>query len=210
VIHDPAVDRTTDGHGAVRDLTFAELRRLDAGYRFEAQDGSHSFRGCGVRLPSLEELLSEMPDVLLNVEIKQQDPPIEREVVSVLERAGAVGRVVLAAERHAIMERIRAVSDVPTSASADEAREFFERCFAGTLDGWSPRFQALQIPSRFEGTDLVTADIVRAAHALGLEMHVWTINEPDEMRRLLDLGVDGVMSDFPGVLLDVARDFGRP
>ncbi|MGH7818144.1 MAG: glycerophosphodiester phosphodiesterase family protein, partial [Candidatus Binatia bacterium] len=88
VIHDATVDRTTDGRGAVRDLTFGELRGLDAGFRF-ANAEEHPFRGQGVRVPALRELLEELPETALNVEIKQAHPPIERLVVELLEELGA-------------------------------------------------------------------------------------------------------------------------
>jgi glycerophosphoryl diester phosphodiesterase len=75
----------------------------------------------------------------------------------------------------------------------------------GQLAEYHPAGLALQIPPEFHDIPLVTAETVAAAHALGLEVHVWTINEPQEMERLLDLGVDGIMSDFPGRLREVAQ-----
>ncbi len=204
VIHDPTLERTTSGHGEVRARTLAELRRLDAGHGFEI-DGGTPFRGRGIRVPTLEELLDELPDVPLNVEIKQAEPAIERNVVDLLERKDAIARVVLAAEEHAIMERIRACgAHVRTSASAAETRAFFERCFTATLDGFATPARALQIPPRYESFDLVTPDTLAAAHDCGLEIHVWTINDEAEMERLLRLGVDGVMSDHPDRLVGVA------
>ena len=205
VIHDPTLERTTDGAGAIRDLTFAELQRHDAGFRFELE-GAHPFRGRGVRVPALEQLLDEFPDVPLNIEIKQLEPPIEPLVISLLERQNALDRVVLAAEDDRIMERIRGhAPQAATSACYGEVREFFERSFAGRFDGYRPRARALQIPPRFGDLELVSADTLAAAHRFGLEMHVWTINEEREMEALLALGVDGVMSDFPARLVAAAR-----
>lgn len=208
VIHDPTLDRTTDGSGEVRALSFDELRRHDAGFRFESA-GGHPYRGRGVRVPALEELLDELPAVPLNVEIKQAEPPIEDAVVRLLERRAALARVVLAAEDHAIMERIRArAPQAATSASYAETRAFFEGCFAGALEGFASPARALQVPARYESFELVTPRTLAAAHALGLEMHVWTVNEEVEIERLLRLGVDGVMSDFPARLVAVARRLG--
>ena len=208
VIHDATLERTTDGTGEVRALGFDELRRRDAGYRFEVA-GEHPFRGCDVRVPALEELLDELPGVPLNIEIKQADPPIESSVVELLERRGTLTRVVLAAEDHAITMRIRArAPHAATSASYEETREFFERCFSANLEGFSSPARALQIPARFESFDLVTEETLAAAHHRGLEMHVWTINDETEMERLLRLGADGVMSDFPERLVAVASRLG--
>jgi glycerophosphoryl diester phosphodiesterase len=208
VIHDASLERTTDGAGEVRQLGFAELGRYDAGFRFEAE-GTHPFRGQGVCVPSLEEVVEAFPQVPLNIEIKQDEPPIETAVVDLLARHGALDRVLLAAEDDRIMHRIRGCApDVPTSAAYGEAREFFERCFTDRLSDYAPVARALQIPPRAADIDLVIAQTVAAAHRFGLEMHVWTINEEAEMIRLLELGVDGVMSDFPGRLAEVVRRLG--
>lgn len=206
VIHDATLDRTTDGIGAVRDLTFEEIRRHDAGYRFQAAKDSYPYRRQGIRVPALTELLDEFPEVLLNIEIKQSHPPIEKAVVSLLRGLGWLDRVVLAAEDDRIMKRIRvAAPEALTSFSATEAAEFYQRCFTNELGGYVPPGKALQIPLRFGSTELVTAETLAAAHRLAVEVHVWTINERSEMDRLLALGVDGLMSDFPATLRNAAR-----
>jgi len=205
VIHDPTLERTTDGAGAVRDLSFRELGEYDAGFRFAA-DGGFPFRGRAVRVPALEELLDAFPTIPLNIEIKQHEPAIESGVVALLERKGALARTMLAAESDAIMARIRAVApQAATSAAYGEGRDFFERCFAERFDGYAPVARALQIPVCVGEVELVTEASVAAAHRFGLEMHVWTVNDAAEMGRLLDLGVDGVMSDFPQRLVAVER-----
>jgi glycerophosphoryl diester phosphodiesterase len=205
VLHDPTLERTTDGAGAVRDLTFQELRRFDAGFRFE-HGGTHPFRGLGVRVPALEELLDAFPTMPLNIEIKQAEPAIESRVVALLERKGAAARTMLAAESDEIMRRIRTCTpEVASSGSYGEAHDFFQRCFADHFVGYAPVARALQIPVRVGEVELVTETTVAAAHRHGLEMHVWTVNEEREIERLLDLGVDGLMSDFPERLVGVER-----
>jgi glycerophosphoryl diester phosphodiesterase len=208
VLHDHTLERTTNGTGAVRQVDFADLRHYDAGFRFEAE-GKHPFRGRGLRVPSLEEVVEAFPRVPLNIEIKQAEPAIETAVVELLARHGALDRVLLAAEDDRIMHRIRRCApDVPTSAAYGEARDFFERCFTDRLGDYAPVARALQIPPRASDVELVGAETVAAAHRCGLEMHVWTINDEHEMIRLLELGVDGVMSDFPGRLAAIVRRLG--
>lgn len=200
VIHDESVDRTTNGRGLVREMALKDLRLLDAGCRFE-QEGAFPWRRRGVRIPTLRELLDAFPETPLNVEIKQEQPPIEAAVVDLLRREGGLDRIVLAAEKDPIMRRIREAGEgAQTSLAAGEATDFFQRVFADDLGAYEPPGLALQIPPAFQGTPLVTPETVRAAHRHGLEMHVWTINDEAEMGRLLDLGVDGVMSDLPGKL----------
>lgn len=199
MLHDPTVDRTTNGAGPVGRLRLADVQALDAGYRFQAPDGSFPFRGRGVRIPTLAELLATFPDVPVNVEIKQDAPPIEDAVLAVLDRFAARERTLLAAEHASIMARIRAAApDVLTSFTAAEVADFVYRFRDGRLDGWTPPGVALQVPPAFGDVAIVTAESVAAAHALGIEVHVWTINDEDEMRRLLALGVDAIMSDVPG------------
>jgi glycerophosphoryl diester phosphodiesterase len=206
VLHDDTLERTTDGRGPVRALPLAEVERLDAGHRFQAPDGTFPFRGRGVRVPTLAALLERFPAAPINVEIKQEDPPIEGAVLAVLDRFGARGRTLLAAEHATIMLRIRAAApDVLTSLSAPEVAEFVYRVRDGRLEGHRPPGVALQVPPSFQDTPIITAESVAAAHALGLEVHAWTINDEAEMRRLLALGVDGLMTDFPARAAAVLR-----
>ena len=209
VLHDALLDRTTDGTGPVRLRTLTEVRALDAGFAFASPGGGHPWRGRGLRIPTLDELLAAHPGVPLNIEVKQQDPPIEEAVLVALDRHGARDRTLLAAEHASIMTRIRAAApDVLTSCSAAEVAEFVFRLRDGTLDEWTSPAVALQVPPRYQDVDIVTADSVAAAHRLGLEVHVWTINDPADMESLLDVGVDALMTDLPAVATDVLRRRG--
>src|SRR5262249_56571164 len=130
--HDPLLERTTDGAGPVRERTLAEVKQLDAGYHFTAPDGGHPWRGRGIRVPTLDELLAAHPGVPLNIEVKQDEPAIEGAVLAVLDRHRARDTTLLAAEHAAIMARIRAAApDVLTSCSAAEAADFVFRLRAG-------------------------------------------------------------------------------
>jgi len=197
VLHDATLDRTTDGAGPVSSLRFTEVARLDAGFHFTPDGGrTYPFRGAGVRVPRLAELVREFPDAPLNIEIKQETPSIVADVVALLRAAKTT--VVLAAELDVVMTAIRAAApDMPTSLAAGEVATFIFALQQGVAPTLPAGAVALQIPPRFDAIELVTAETVATAHALGAEMHVWTINDPDEMRRLLALGCDGIISDFP-------------
>ena len=198
VFHDETLDRTTDGTGPVKALPLAALQRLDAGCRFVAEDGTSPWYGRGCRVPTLAALLEAFPEVPVNIEIKQDQPAIEHAVLAVLDRFEARSRTLLAAEEVGIMARIRAAApDVLSSFAATEVAEFVGRLREGTLAGYRPPGVALQVPPSFGEIEIVTREFVRAAHGLGLEVHVWTINDEAEMERLLRLGVDALMTDFP-------------
>jgi glycerophosphoryl diester phosphodiesterase len=153
-----------------------------------------------VRIPSLEALLKAFPSVPCNIEIKQAEPAIVEEVVRVIERGGAVDRVILAAEHDSIMAEIRRhAGAVATSFATLEAMDFFSRVQSGDFEGYSPLGCALQIPPRFGDVELVTKESLAAARRFDLEVHVWTINQRDEMDQLIAMGVDAIMSDLPGL-----------
>jgi glycerophosphoryl diester phosphodiesterase len=149
------------------------------------------------------------PGVPLNVEIKQDDPPIEDLVLATLDRHGARESVLLAAEHGHIMERIRrAAPEMLTSHSAVEVAEFVSRLQEGRLASYRPPGIAWQVPPSYLDTAIVTPEFVAAAHELGTEVHVWTINTAPEMHALLDLGVDGLMTDVPALAMEVLRARG--
>jgi glycerophosphoryl diester phosphodiesterase len=200
VAHDATLERTTNGTGPLREQSWSRLERLDAGYHFSRDGRDFPYRGQGVRLPTLEEVLLAFPHAACNIEIKQAEPPITEDVVRLIRRVHAERRVVLAAEQDAIMAEIRRhAGEIASSFSAGDVAAFMSRLTDSSFDDYRPPGCALQIPPRVGPIELVTAESVAAAHRCGLEVHVWTINQRDEMESLLRLGVDGIMSDLPGL-----------
>jgi len=200
VVHDPDLERTTNGRGPVRAHTLYELQQLDAGHQFTRDGRDFPYRGQGVRIPTLEAVLKRFPLMACNIEIKQADPPIVTDVIGLIRRLDAQHRVLLAAEHDAIMHEIRQLAGgIATGFATGEVADFIGRVHAGRLADYHPAGRALQIPPQFNDIELVTRETVAAAHQCGLQMHVWTVNQRDEMDRLLALGVDGIMSDLPGL-----------
>jgi glycerophosphoryl diester phosphodiesterase len=208
VIHDATVDRTTNGSGAISEMTLDELRRLDAGHTFSPDGGStRHYRGRGVRVPTLGEVLEEFPVVAVNIEIKAGTPGIEETVLGVLRQANALGRALVVSTPHNIVKRFRKVSGghVSTGASRWEIGVFYISSRVRLERLVRPAYDALQVPLRHRGIPVVTPRFIRAAHARGVRVDAWTINQADEMRRLLDLGVDVIMTDRPGTLEEVLQ-----
>ena len=126
-----------------------------------------------------------------------------------IQRLGAAERVLLAADEPLLLERIRALEPgTAIGMSRADALEFFQAVAEDRLEDYCAPGHALQIPTEFMGQPLVTERTLAAAHAAGLRVHVWTVNDPAEMRSLLQLGADGLMSDFPARLVQVARALG--
>jgi glycerophosphoryl diester phosphodiesterase len=206
VIHDATVDRTTSGSGAVSEMTLHELRKLDAGHNFRPDGGpTRPYRGRGVRVPTLGEVLEEYPGVAVNIDIKAGTPGIEETVFGVLREANALRRAIVVSTPHATVKRFRKVSGghVSTGGSKWEIGLFYVLSRLRLERLVRPAYDALQVPLRHRGILVVTPRFVRAAHARGVRVDAWTINQADEMRRLLDLGVNVIMTDRPGTLAEV-------
>src|SRR5215203_1776262 len=206
VIHDATVDRTTESTGAVREMTLAEIKRLDAGYRF-TRDGGRSFpyRDKGIRVPTLEEVYDEFVEVPINVEIKGDRPGIEEAVWRIIEAAGAGERTLVVSESTSTIRRFRGASGgrVATASSSVELILLYLLTRLGLSGLSKPRYQALQGPETYHGLRIVTLGFIRAAHERGLRVDVWTIDTEADMRRLLGYGVDGIMTDRPDVLAEL-------
>jgi glycerophosphoryl diester phosphodiesterase len=208
LLHDDDVARTTDGAGLVSTLTLAELKRLDAGHRFAA-DGSFPWRGKGARIPTLEEAFAALPGVRFNIEIKEAAPGVVERTLETVARAGRAGLTLLAAEKDAIMASIReAVARTGTNVAIGACVGEVLRCVRAALDGAAAPegVMALQIPADFGGRPVVTPELMMFAHANEIQVHVWTINDPAQMHALLDLGVDGIISDHPARMRDVVME----
>lgn len=202
--HDPTLERTTNGRGKLVDHTLAELKRLDAGHHF-IEDGSYSFRGAGVRIPTVEEAFALDSNLRFVLEIKPEDPSLGRRVWELIDHHGIHDRVLVASEHDTVTEAFRAQSRgrVATSAGRKSAMRFWARVLGGAWKHAMFPFDALQIPRTFHGIDVITPRFVEAAHHHGIQIHVWTIDDPSEMLELLLAGVDGLMTDLPDVLLEV-------
>ena len=206
VIHDPTVDRTTGGTGAVRELTLAELRALDAAQRFVPEAGpGPAKRPCPI--PTLEEVLTRLPGCWFSIDIKQDHPPCERAVVDAIRRAGATGRVLVGSDDQRRFRRLQAAGpELASFFTQRSAAVFLFAHWLGVTPWYRPPHHTLQVPERLGPLRIVTPRFIRAAHGLGIPVIVWTVNEAADMRRLLDLGVDGLITDRPDVFNCVVRE----
>jgi glycerophosphoryl diester phosphodiesterase len=200
MFHDDGLERLTDGRGRVWDHDWAYLRTLDAGYHFDP-DGGHPRRGQGIGIPLLEEVLGIFPEACLNIDLKQER--IARAVAGEIGRLGAENRVLIGSFHNRRIRHFRRATDgrVATSAGPSEVTRAMAAAMARRQVGGEA--DAFQVPPV-----VATKRFVAAAHAVGKQVHVWTVNDSAEMRRLLGRGVDGIVTDRPDVLNEVV--FGSP
>jgi len=204
VAHDESLERVSNSDGVIPDLTLAELSRIDAAYNFASTSaGEFPFRGRGIRIPELAEVFAACPEQRFIVEIKQTAPSLIDALLGVIDRAAMRRRVLVASEHQPPIDEFRtAAPDIPTNLPTAEVAAFLMSLPPGAPP-FVPHGAALQIPPEHESWQMVTPETVAAAHRLGLEMHVWTINEEAEMSALLALGVDGIITNFPARLLEL-------
>lgn len=206
VIHDDSVNRTTNGEGFVRDMTLHEVRSLDAGYRFTPDGGAtNPYRGRGVQVPELGEVFREFPDHKVNIDIKEEQLGVEAALLKTITDACAGDRVLVVSEMPVVVERFRRLSrgGISTGASRREIAVFYRLSKLRLEFLLRTAYDALQVPAEYGGREVVTPRFVEAAHNRGVRVDVWTIDDPEEMRRLLDLGADVVMTNRPEVLGEV-------
>jgi glycerophosphoryl diester phosphodiesterase len=209
VIHDAAIDRTTDGTGEVAAMTYDELRQFDAGYRFTPDNGAtYPFRDQGITIPLIEEVFEAFPATRFTIEVKAG--AAQAPLFDAIERHSCTPRVIAAGMHdgdRTMFERHRGA----LSASTEQMRSWMYRHLVG-LGRWTKLpAHVVQVPERAEGLRIVTPRFVRSLHARGILVHVWTVNEESDMRRLLGWGVDGIVSDRPDILARVLHDVvGRP
>jgi glycerophosphoryl diester phosphodiesterase len=205
VAHDKHLARMCGLDRTIPEMTYAELAAADAGRMFTLDGATFPFRDKGIRVPRLAEVLEAFPKLRMIVEVKQIAPSVVATMLDVIDRAGMRRRVLVASEHQEPLDEVRKLApEIPTNFSYLESGLFIQAM--GTHDAnYRPPGDAVQIPHRHESWELVTKESVDFAHRVGVEMHVWTVNEEVEMSELLDMGVDGLISDYPRRALDLVR-----
>jgi glycerophosphoryl diester phosphodiesterase len=187
VHHDDRLDRTTSATGPVNARTAAELAELE--------------------VPALRDVLARYPRTGIIIDVKDGDRVLAAAVVDEVRRAGASERVCLGSFSLTALRAVRAAApDIATSASRFEVRLALYRSWCGVSPG-RPAYKAFQVPETRGSTRVVSPRFVKLAHRAGIVVQVWTVDEPDDMRRLLDWGVDGIITDRPDVAAEMVRDW---
>jgi glycerophosphoryl diester phosphodiesterase len=205
IIHDRTVDRTTNGSGPVAGFTLKELQALDAAYRWSPDKGrTYPLRGKGITVPTLAETFTALPATRINIEIKESNPEVIAPLCDLIQEFKKTDQVMIASFDTSQLNRLRSqCPEVATSTGAREAFVFYGIQWAHLENIYTPEAQALQVPENWGNIKVITPRFLRAARARNLRVHVWTINNPQHMQRLLKLGVDGIMTDVPEKLIEL-------
>ncbi len=205
VIHDATLDRTTSRSGRVFDFNWEAVKKADAGYHFDpGKNGAYPFRGKGVTIPLLEDVLKRFSDKKIIIEIKQSMPAIEEPIYRLIKKYRMEDQVIVASEHTDPLVRFRSLAPtIATNFSARESIAFYNAFRLHLSNFYKGPGDALQIPPTFRGDQVVTKAFCGAARRKGFTLQVWTVNEPEAMKELIEFGVDGIITDFPDRLVEV-------
>jgi glycerophosphoryl diester phosphodiesterase len=209
VHHDGTLERTTNLRGPVAERTAGELSRADAGFSFRDGD-AFPFRGRGIGVPRLTDVLLEYRDVRIILELKGDRTALARAAVEAVRAAGAIDRVCLGAFGSRILRAARAFEPaLATSASASDVRWALYRSWC-RLPVSRVRYAGYQVPEWAGRTHVVTPRFIKRAHGAGLGVQIWTVNEPADARRFLGWGADGLITDRPDLIVPLVKSWTEP
>ena len=205
LMHDETVDRTTDGTGEIESMTLAQLKELDAAYDWSPDDGAtFPYRGQGITVTTLEEVFKAFPDKHMTIEIKKTNASMIKPFCALIREYDMQDKVLVASFYDDKLKEFRAeCPEVATSSAKNETTVFvlMTKAFLGGF--YSPKFYSLQVPEESGGITVLTQGFVRAAHARNLAVEPWTINDEATMRKFIDWGVDGIITDRPDIMMEV-------
>jgi glycerophosphoryl diester phosphodiesterase len=207
IIHDATLDRTTDGAGPINRLTLAQVKKLDAAFRW-SPDGGRSFplRGRGLSVPTLQEVFKAFPEMRFNIEPKQAQPSMIKPLCRLIRESDMTKKVMVGSFSEQVLAEFREeCPEVATSASPAEVSQLLSINTGKTESAPVLAAQAMQVPEHIGGRRVITREFIEAAHARNLQVHAWTINDEESMRRLIELGVDGIMTDYPDRLIAILK-----
>jgi glycerophosphoryl diester phosphodiesterase len=187
-------------------MSYAQIRSLDAGFGWPYKGVDRPYRGKGIRVPALRDVLTAFPDHRFNIEIKQAEPPIAADLCALLRELG-VGSKTLVASFHAEALQLfrRHCPEVASSTYRSEVGWFLVHQKLGLSRAYHTTAHAMQLPTSSYGINFVSPQLFDAARELGIHVDIWTINDEQEMRTLIRNKVGGIVTDRPDLLLDILK-----
>jgi len=207
ILHDDTVARMTNATGLIESFTLAELKKMDAAHRWSPDNGqTFPLRNKGIKIPTLAEVFGEFPETKMNLEIKDSRLSTIHSLCRSIQDHQMTKKVMVASFDAGTLKEFRSVCpEVATSAGASEAILFYSLQKMHLESAYSPDAQALQVPEIYGDLRVVNRRFIEAAHARNMRVQVWTVNDVKAMERLLSLGVDGIMTDYPQRLMELLK-----
>ena len=202
VIHDETVDRTTNGHGFVKDLTLAQIKELDAGYNFKDQKtGEYTWRGKGVKIPLLSEVFDKFPDRRMLIEVKPNSSELAEAFYNMAKKYNRLDKTVFTSEHGPVIRYQRTLdASILTAAPSDEVLKAVMLASIG-LEAWDKMpADMFCIPEKQDGIQVFSQELLREANKRNKKVFIWTIDNESDMSRLIKENVNGLITDRPKAL----------
>ena len=199
VRHDDSIDTTTNGSGLIAAMTLAELQAYKVG--FHETDYPDKVAPDGISIPTLESLFVALPDKRFLIELKPDDTETGIRLCQLVLAHSLQDQVIVGSFYSSVLQKFRHLCpEVPTSLGEEEARVLVLLSWIGLGHLYNSPGYSVQLPSEYYGVKLISRSLIQAASELNLRVDVWTINDPQEMMDLIDLGVSGIITDRPDIL----------
>lgn len=209
--HDATLNRVTGVKGKIADKTLEELKAIDLGAKFKDENGNLPYLGKGLVIQTIEEILDKFRDIKFNIDIKSRNPDAPKVLSQKLNELNAQNRVMVGSFHQKQIIRFREYSDIPTSAGPFEVINFLKKSKKSNQPGKTSfvhAYHAIQVPEKVKFISIVNPRTIQFAHDNQIAVHVWTINDQKKMIELLKMGVDGIFTDNPELLIETHKSMG--
>ena len=207
--HDLTIDRTSDGSGKVIDFTLPELQQFNFGYHFKDSNGQFAFRKMNVMIPTIDEVMSKYSHqhpLIIEIKNKSENGKVAaQKLLDLIQKHNIEDRVIIASFYDNVLKQFRSISDnkIITASTYSETAKYVLSKKLALPFLFKPQSAAVQIPLKAKGINLGKSGFVKMAHKRDMIVHYWTINKPENMKKLINFGVDGIMTDRPDLLIEL-------
>lgn len=199
--HDATLERTTNGTGFIKDQTLADLKKLDAAYNFQNESGDFALRGKGVQIPTLVELFDKYPDTRMIIEIKPNERELAKDLVELIKKFNRLDKTIIGSEHSRLVQYARSLDEkVLSTAGEDEVMRTLMLINARLESLDSMKADAYCIPERHSGIQVLSPALLAELNKRHKKAYIWTVNDTDEMKRLIHEKVHGIITDRPKAL----------
>lgn len=209
LLHDNKLNRTTNGKGYVWDFTIESIKELNAGFYWTKDDSiTFPFRESGIEIPTLEEVFINFKDYKLNIEIKHHEAHVAKNLCHLIQKYDMQSNVLVGSFNDKILLEFRKdCPSVATSSARDETKLFYGLNYLYLDYFYSPNLDIFQLPEYFRDTYVLSENFIKSSQNKNIPIFVWTINDSNEMKRFIDLGINGIITDYPDRLSEVLKTY---